>query len=120
MNQFKPVELWYGSVMFEPMNQALESIQQDGLLVEGLTITSEGNKTKITITQAQKENFLIQLGIRTGRNKHEANAKLIAAAPDLLESLQNLLYLGERMEEEMGEDDPIVEKARQAIKNATK
>jgi len=57
--------------------------------------------------------------VRGHEGQQEANAKLIAAAPDLLEACQNLLYLGERLEEESGEDHPEVEHVRQAIKKAT-
>lgn len=55
-----------------------------------------------------------------GTGESIANARLIAAAPELLESLQALLYLGEMLEQESGEKDPAVEKARKAIKKATK
>lgn len=51
----------------------------------------------------------------TSKEETAANTQLIAAAPDLAESLADLLYLGEQMELESGEADPTIEKARQAL-----
>ena len=50
----------------------------------------------------------------------EANASLIAAAPDLLEALERLLEHGERhnMYHEAGKDADIVNQARSAIAKA--
>lgn len=47
---------------------------------------------------------------------------LLIAAPKLLKGLNDLFYLGERMEQESGEDDPTVEEIRQLLKllNPTK
>lgn len=55
-----------------------------------------------------------------GRTHKEANAnaQLIAAAPELLEALEGLMYIGERMEEESGETDPFIEKCRKIIAKA--
>ena len=54
-------------------------------------------------------------GVRGERNA-DANARLIAAAPDLLEALQELANCGA---EAWGEDRPCVHIARAAIAKAT-
>lgn len=55
------------------------------------------------------------LGSNIHTEEQRANLKLIAAAPELAECLAGLMYLGERMEEESGEDDPFVQKCRDTL-----
>jgi len=65
--QFKPVTLYYHLSMYESMEKALNSIQEEGLMVEGFEIEKTEKNTVIKITIEQKESFLIQFGIRTGK-----------------------------------------------------
>jgi hypothetical protein len=56
---------------------------------------------------------------RYGSIETEANARLIAAAPDLLEALQALANMAESFPSELHKDHPDVIAARAAIAKAT-
>ncbi|MBK5213594.1 MAG: hypothetical protein JJE55_08050 [Flavobacteriaceae bacterium] len=59
----------------------------------------------------------IYINSHSNCNEAEANAKLIAAAPDLLETLQNIIGVLEAI----GSGDTIIAKAaKEAIEKATK
>jgi len=51
--------------------------------------------------------------------EEEANAKLIAAAPDLLEALKNAMEWFKKLDDWSGVGDPDIEKYIAAIKKAT-
>jgi hypothetical protein len=58
---------------------------------------------------------------KNGTGNHLADARLIAAAPDLLEALESLLLVTLSRGESLGLDDqgPVLGKARTAIAKAT-
>ena len=59
--------------------------------------------------------------IDVSNDEWKANARLIAAAPDLLDTLVDLLYITNSRGEKLGLDDggPVLDKARAAIAKAT-
>lgn len=62
------------------------------------------------------------ISLRNGRiEEKDANARLIAAAPELLEALEMLLVITNSRGESLGLDDggPVLDRARAAIAKAT-
>ena len=78
---------------------------------------SDGMDIPITAKSCDKAGLSLVFVNRDDKSEPEANARLIAAAPDLLEALQNMLGLTEASDY-MGARE-IEQQARAAIAKAT-
>lgn len=79
-----------------------------------ILILAEGENQITDITVPKDLNDL------NGREESEANAKLIASAPDLLEALQSMLKMYDRHLPENTMGGIICDKAKKAIEKAIK
>lgn len=97
-------------------------------------LTAQHGMREIIIGSVKKEKSFISYpamndhGILQPIDENHPNAKLIAAAPELLEALQNLVFTTEKLWNEfkpikdsdiMNVTHPIIEDAKEAIKKAT-
>jgi hypothetical protein len=82
---------------------------------------------RTTVTSGDRILPLLVAEIQTGDGEGKANARLIAAAPDLLEALVEVYKWGQRSEHERQQSGPVLkdylrqatEAAREAIIKAT-